>query len=498
MKLHQKIAVEIIFLTVTILGFDLLVNNYLFFHVIVELFSIVIMFVLFAITWNVRNILDNKYLLFVGLAAGFIGILDLLHTLTYRGMNIIPSPIFMANQFWIATRLFESLVILSGFIFLSKPKINITKLLILYGTITVLIILSIATFKVFPTCYVEHLGQTNFKIASEYTVIGILILALLTLQSKKHFFEIDTYVLICSSILLTIVSEFCFTLYMTNYDYINKVGHIFKVLSFFMIYKANIQNGFKKPIETFFRDIKENEEKIRNANLELEKQITTKNKFFSIISHDLRNPFTVILGFSELLLKNHAKFDDNERAKLIKAVHETAEKTHILLENLLSWSRTQTNTISFNPVKFNIKEVLDEGILYNRNNLKLKEIEIKKYYSDELVLADVEMIKLVVRNLISNAVKFTPKGGTITIQTSFGNTFLKVEVMDTGVGIPKTQQEMLFQIDKTFSTKGTDNEKGSGLGLVLCAEFIAKNKGEIMVESEEAKGSKFSFTIPLA
>lgn len=499
MKLYQRIAAEIIFLTIGILGFDLLVNNYLFFHVIVELFSIVIMFVLFAITWNARTFLDNWYLVFVGLAAGFIAVLDLLHTLTYKGMNIIHSPIFMANQFWISTRLFESIVILSGLIFLAlKVRISIVNLLILYGSITVSIILSITYFKIFPTCYVEGIGQTPFKIGSEYVVISILTLSLILLIRKRQSFENDTFILICTSIVLTIISEFCFTLYLSNYDYINKVGHIFKVLSFFMIYKANIQNGFKKPFETFFREIKENEEKIRNANHELKKQIATKNKFFSIISHDLRNPFTVITGFSDLLLKNPTQYNEKERTKFIKAIYTTSANTFGLLENLLSWSRAQTNTIPFDPLKFDIKEALDEGILYIHDNLSMKEIEIKGKYTTEWVFADIEMIKLVIRNLLSNAVKFTPKLGTVTIQTSRMNGFVKIEIIDSGVGIPVAQQQMLFQIDKTFSTKGTDNETGSGLGLILCAEFIAKNKGEINVESEVGKGSKFSFTVQMA
>lgn len=491
----KRIYLEIITLTVLILGFDLIIDNYLFFHVIVELFSIVIMFVLFSITWNARRFLNNKYLVFVGIAAAFIGVLDLLHTLTYKGMNIIQSPLFYANQFWIATRFFESIVLLAGFIFVSnKYRIKIRTLLITYTIITTLIILSILHFEIFPVCFIEGIGQTPFKIYSEYVIIGILTIALFVLFKNKKHFNPETYTLINASIILTIVSEFCFTLYIANYDYINKIGHIFKVLSFYMIYKANIESGFKRPIETFFNELKLSEEKVKASNQELEKQVATKNKFFSIISHDLKNPVSILVGFTELLLSNHKNYSEEEKLKMYQTIHNSSEKTYKLLDNLLSWARTQTNNIPIKPVKFDMKAVLDENI--SISNHKIKEIEIKKDYGSMMVYADIDMVHTVIRNLISNAIKYTPRAGSITVQGLKDENQVKVSVIDTGVGIPATRLPNLFKIDKAFSTKGTEKESGTGLGLILCAEFVAKNNGEIWVESEEGKGSKFTVTFP--
>lgn len=495
--MQRKITIEIILLTIFLLVFDLIVDNYLFFHVIVELFSVVIMFVLFAITWNARKFLDNRYLLFVGIAASFIGTLDLFHTLTYKGMNIIQSPLYFANQFWIATRFFESIVLLTGFLFISKRlNIRINHLLVIYTTITLAIILSILHFKIFPTCFIEGYGQTPFKIISEYVIITILITSLLVLIKNKKYFEKDTYVLITASIVLTIASEFSFTLYIANYDYINKIGHIFKVLSFYMIYKANIQNGFTKPFETFFRELKISEEKIREANHELEKQISTKNKFFSIMSHDLKNPFSVLLGFSELLLKNHNKYDEKEREKIIETIYGSTEKTYRLLENLLAWSRVQSNVIPFKPVKFDIKEIIDENLLLLRSNAKIKNIEVIREYGSELVFADIDMFNTIIRNLLSNAVKFTHKDGTVTIRTKRELNTLSISITDTGIGMSPEKLKMLFKLENTFSTRGTNNESGTGLGLLLSFEFAAKNNGEIKVESEENKGSTFTLVLP--
>jgi signal transduction histidine kinase len=462
----------------------------------VELFSIVIMFVLFSITWNARKFLNNSYLVFVGIAAAFIGVLDLLHTLTYKGMNIIQSPLFYANQFWIATRFFESIVLLTGFVFISnKYRIRIKHLIITYAIFTTLIILSILYFEIFPTCFIEGVGQTPFKIYSEYVIIGILIIALIFLIRNKKHFQPETYTLITASILLTIVSEFCFTLYIANYDYINKIGHIFKVLSFYMIYKANIESGFKKPIETFFNELKISEEKVKESNKELEKQVATKNKFFSIISHDLRNPLSILVGFTELLLSNHKKYSEEEKLKMYQTIHNSSEKTYKLLDNLLSWARTQTNNIPINPVKFDMKAVIDESI--SIVNPGLKEIEIHKDYDSIMVYADIDMVHTIVRNLLSNAVKYTRRGGKITVWGRYEDNFVNVSVIDNGVGIPAQKLPVLFQIDKAFSTKGTEKESGTGLGLILCAEFAAQNKGAISVESEEGKGSKFTVTLPV-
>lgn len=497
--MKPKIILELIGITIFILLFDLLVNNYLFFHVIAELFSISILFVLFAITWNARKYITNRYLLFVGIAALFVGVLDLLHMLTYKGMNIISSPIFFANQFWIATRFFESTVLLSGFLFVAnKYTIRVRYLIIIYTTVTTGIILSILYFRNFPVCFIENVGQTPFKIYSEYVIIAILFAALFVLFQKKRYFEKETFGMLVWSIILTIITEFCFTLYVRNYDYINQIGHVFKILAFYMIYKANIQNGLKQPIETFFRELKVSEEKIKEYNKELEKEIATKNRFFSIIAHDLKNPFTVLSGFTEFLLANYDKFNDDARKKNLKVIHDTSESTYRLLENLLAWSRAQMGTLSYHPLKFDIKDVLDDSLVLASRQAKVKGILIEKNYDSEYVWADVDMIKTIIRNFLSNAIKFTHKSGKVVVRFNTEGKFLRICVDDSGVGIPEIKLKDLFRIDINHSTKGTEQETGTGIGLILCREFVKMNGGEIFAESEENKGSTFCFTLPLA
>lgn len=496
--MKRTTLLTILLITALVLIFDLIVDNYLLFHILAEFFSICILFTLFTITWNAKKYLGSGYLLFLGIGGLFIGILDLLHTITFKGMNIIPSPIYYANQFWIATRFFESLIILIGFLFVAKKdSIRVYLLVVIYSLITLAIILSILVFEIFPTCYIDGIGQTSFKIYSEYVIMAILFAALIALTRNRIHFEKEIQHLILWSILFAIISEFCFTLYYGNYDFLNKTGHLFKILSFYLLYKANVQSGFKKPIETFFHDLKISEEKIKMYNTELEKQIATKNRFFSILAHDLKNPFTVLLGYTEYLMNNHANLDVEEKKKIISTVYETSEETFRLLEDLLSWSRTQTNTMSWNPIAFDIVELLNECCLFNSSQAKIKNIEVRKEYFSSQVIADRDMVMTIVRNLLSNAIKFTQKSGRVTLITKKEGNFLRIFVNDNGVGMPAEKVTSLLEIDKNHSTPGTDNETGTGLGLNLCAEFIKMNKGVLYIESEINKGSSFSFTLPL-
>ncbi len=238
--------------------------------------------------------------------------------------------------------------------------------------------------------------------------------------------------------------------------------------------------------------LKESEEKLRKSN-------QTKDKFFSIIGHDLKSPFNAILGFSEILLKKHKDYDNEKREKLIKSVNDSANSAFKLLENLLTWSRSQSGVIKYSPEKLNLKILLFETLFDLQGQADKKNINVLDDISEnELVFADKNMLATVLRNLISNAIKFTNNGGNIIISSKkqTDSNFVEISVEDTGVGIPKDTIDRLFRIDKNTSTQGTENEAGTGLGLILCKEFVEKHGGKIWAESEIGKGSEFIFSIP--
>ena len=555
--------------------------------------------------------LDNNYLFFVGISYLFVGALDLLHTLTFTGMNIIVSPIFYANQFWIATRLLEALTFVLGFCFLnSRKKLNADLIFLGYLIISTLIILSILYWHIFPLCFIEGLGQTAFKIYAEYTIIAILFLAAYLLYKRRNRFNDSIFKLLTVSLVFTILSEFCFTLYVYNYSLLNELGHYAKLVAFFMIYKANIRTGFIRPTNLIFKNLRDNEEKYRtlaenlpgiilrfdqqfnciyanlaaykftvntpivntpvdlhhldlpkllinaltqtlvranstdhiqesNINLDREGQTyifsvqaipeyhthtelktylvichdvtkqkqteqqlkdlnATKDKFFSIIAHDLKNPFTSLLSFSELIYKNAEKLSAEKIQHMAFRMNETAKSAYSLLENLLNWSRMQTGLLKPNPEFIDIGNLLDQAKKIGNAMAISKGIEIRvSQLTTTNIFADRQMIGTIFRNIISNAVKFSYPDSYIIIKAEHISSHILFSIQDSGIGIEDLNQDHILKMDSNFSTPGTADEKGTGLGLVLCKEFVELNGGKLWLESKFGFGTTFYFTLPL-
>jgi signal transduction histidine kinase len=226
---------------------------------------------------------------------------------------------------------------------------------------------------------------------------------------------------------------------------------------------------------------------------------STKDKFFSIIAHDLKNPFHSIIGVTKLLLEERDSLTEEDYKNFLEKLHETARNTYSLLENLLQWSRTQTGSIEFYPEIFNIKDLVDRNIQLLQGSLIQKCIKMKVSLDSVIdVNADINMIDTVIRNLLNNAIKFTNENGTIEISTSVKEKKLVLSVKDSGIGISKANQDKLFRIDSSYSTYGTNNESGSGIGLILCKEFIERHGCKIYIESKEGDGTIISFSLPLA
>ena len=236
---------------------------------------------------------------------------------------------------------------------------------------------------------------------------------------------------------------------------------------------------------------------IKNNELSLIELNATKDKFFSIIAHDLRSPFTSIIGFSEYLVEQVKENDYEKVAEFADIILQSSNSAMALLSNLMVWSQLQSGRMVFNPESFDIATLIREVTLLLKGLSEQKSIIIENILpTHAFVLADKEMISTILRNLISNALKFTQTGGRISISTVSKNKELIVTVSDNGVGISKDRIDKLFNMVESSSTPGTQKEKGTGLGLILCKEFIEKNKGKIWVESEVGIGSSFCFSLP--
>ena len=240
-------------------------------------------------------------------------------------------------------------------------------------------------------------------------------------------------------------------------------------------------------------------EVLREQTEELKELNATKDKFFTIIGHDLKNPFHAINGLSNYITENYIKMDDAQKIEIIGMIKESSAGAATLLENLLLWSRSQSNNILFAPEKLDMSEVVESTLLFLKIIAEKKQIKIiNKIKTGSFIFADRNMINTVVRNLISNAIKFTPAEGTVTVLCKELENKMEINVTDTGQGIEEVILQKLFRINSHVSTPGTMGESGTGLGLILCKEFIEKNEGKIWVESELNKGSSFKFTLKKA
>lgn len=236
---------------------------------------------------------------------------------------------------------------------------------------------------------------------------------------------------------------------------------------------------------------KETEEKLREIN-------ATKDKLFSIIAHDLKSPYNAQLGFLELLIEGEESFSAAERKKFIHTVYQSTKQSFALLDNLLVWSRTQTGKIPFNPVELLVAQLFEDAIDLQKFAAEAKNISIDiDLCNDNLeVTADREMVNTILRNLLSNAIKFTPESGKIILSVKVaGHNKILFCVSDNGIGIPVLDKKLLFDAGNNYTTVGTNKEKGTGIGLLICKEFVERNGGKIWVESRAGKGSSFYFTL---
>ncbi|HEY5122370.1 MAG TPA: HAMP domain-containing sensor histidine kinase [Ignavibacteria bacterium] len=244
-------------------------------------------------------------------------------------------------------------------------------------------------------------------------------------------------------------------------------------------------------------ELKRAEQEIKIKNEELIKLNAEKDKFFSIIAHDLRGPFTGFLGLTDLLKTDIHSMSNEEIQDTANRMYRSARSLFRLLTNLLEWSIAQRGLTTFNPDKLSFKEIAKDSLQLFYDVAMNKGIDIKETIPEDIfVIADKSMLNTIIRNFVSNAVKFTRKGGRILISAKILENKVEISIKDTGIGMNGDLIKNLFRIDMKIGRKGTDDEPSTGLGLLLCKEYIEKHTGKITIKSEEGKGSEFVFSLP--
>jgi len=272
---------------------------------------------------------------------------------------------------------------------------------------------------------------------------------------------------------------------------------VISILTFFIFKNYRFVTKTNKLQRIYNDEISRQKISIQSQNVQLQELNATKDKFFNIIAHDLKNPFYGILGLSEEIVSAGQNYSHEETIKMVKLIRDSSQNAFNLLENLLEWSKAQTGRIEFNPEYFMLDNMVNDVIKLLENYAVQKNISINYQIANNFqIFADHNMVHTILRNLITNAIKFTEENGRISVEAVHLPGEIQITVSDTGIGIEEYIKEKLFLISEKITSLGTKNEKGTGLGLLLCKEFVEKHGGKIWVESEPGKGSQFFFTLP--
>jgi len=489
--------------------------SYLLFHTIAEFFSIIVACAMFMIAWNSKKYIQNSYLIFIAVAYLFIANLDLLHTLSYKGMNIFRDYDFYANQLWIAARFIESLTLLVAFVvlhYIQKPGERfIYSLFAVYVIISFFVIASVFYWKTFPICFIEGQGLTPFKKMSEYIICLILLTDLTLLIINRRYFEEKILRFLVMSIICTIISELAFTFYISNYGLSNLVGHYFKIFSFYCIYKAIIQTGIINPYDLIFRELIHKEERLIEAKKIADSANSAKSEFLANMSHELRTPLNGVLGYTQILKRDEqlSVFQKNG----LNVIERSGRHLLNLINEILDLSKIEAkkmellpSTIQLIPFLSDISKIID---------IKAKEKNLYfKYQFDnslpEFVSADEKRLSQVLLNLLGNAVKYTNVGGINFMvhpkensdQTNMSHiqhhpiNRIVFKIEDTGFGIPEDMIDNIFSPFVQLKEHARTIED-TGLGLSICRKLVQLMGGELHVKSQVNKGSVFWFDIEL-
>jgi len=271
------------------------------------------------------------------------------------------------------------------------------------------------------------------------------------------------------------------------------------ILVFVVYYQKNrLKRETTRLLEEKNKQLEKANLKLQNSEKHLKELNSTKDKFFSIIGHDLRNPLNALLGFSELISGNSRDYTSEEIQRYSKIINEAAKNIHLLIENLLEWSRSQSGNIDYNPEQTELMPMVREIFKVFEIHADKKGVTlVSEIPQDIVVTADRNLLSTILRNLINNAVKFTPNGGQVRIFCEQNDSEITISIEDTGIGMSEKQLDNLFRLDSNVTMPGTSEEKGTGLGLILCKEFVDMHNGKIWAFSKPKEGSTFSFTLPL-
>ncbi|MDA8169172.1 MAG: ATP-binding protein [Nitrospiraceae bacterium] len=482
-------------------------HNFLLFHTMAELFSVIVAGGIFMLAWNSRRNIKNGYLLFIGLSFLFVGAVDFLHALAYEGMGVFPDlqGANAATQLWIIARFIQAVSFLAAPM-LTGRKIRTGPVFAAYFAVTSLLLLSVFQWHNFPACYIEGVGLTPFKKISEYAIVLMLAASIYILHRHKDSFDPGVLKLLYASIAAIIASELCFTFYVGVYDPFIVAGHFLKITGFFLIYKAIIETGLVRPQDLLFRELKQREQMLYRSKMEVEAANGELRQFAYIVSHDLKEPLRTVAGFAGLLKRKYSGVLDDKGREFITYIMEGTKRMDELISGLLAYSRVGTTKRDFAPV--DMAAALEKAVLNLKMAIEESGARVESGQKNlPVVKGDATQLVQLFQNLLGNAIKYRreeppriairaeraegEKNPAGCEQMGQGWLFL---VSDNGIGIRSEDYERIFIVFQRLHEKG--KYPGTGIGLAICKKIVERHGGCIGVKSEPGKGSTFYFGLP--
>lgn len=469
--------------------------SFLTFHTLAELFTIIIAFIMFSLAWATYDFSKNLVLLFLACGYLWIGTLDLMHMMVYKGMNLfVEGGGNLSVQFWLGARYSESLLLLAAPIFAPKAY-NKYYLVAIFGIIA-LGINMIIYWDIFPVGFIEGVGLTPFKIYSEYIIDSILFLALISLFRYGHTISHEEKILIAGSIIFTMCAELFFTFYVDVYGVSNIVGHTFKLFSFWFIFHAIILSNLKAPYAALQKSKVQLSQALKDAN----KANQAKSEFLASMSHDLRTPLNAIIGFSDMMkAKTFGPLGNKHYETYIDDIHHSGNLLVSLINDILDLSKIESGKYELNEKPVEISSVvqlstnqLSKMAVTSGHTLTTKaSSDFPKFLGDERVLIQV------FNNLLSNAIKFTPDNGKIDIVLDIDkNNCILISVTDNGIGMSSEDINTALNLFEQVDSSRARKHEGSGLGLYLCNKFMTLFGGTLHIESEIDVGTTVTLCFP--
>jgi signal transduction histidine kinase/ActR/RegA family two-component response regulator len=474
--------------------------HYLLFHSLVESFAVVVAFSIFTLVWATRHLPINNYLRFIGPAYLAVGLIDLLHMLAFPGMGVfgVQDP-GIATQLWLGARYVESGSLLLAALLIGR-RIPLTLMIAGHAAVTVLLMLTIFHWAIFPTAYVAEVGLTPFKIASEYAISAVLLVSLGLLWRLRGAFDPVVFRLLAAALVITVFSEMAFTLYLDPTGVANLVGHFLKVISFYLVYKAIVGTALVRPYDLLFRDLQQ-------AKAEAENACRAKDKFLSALSHELRTPLTPVLAVADELRERRDL--PAELREQVEIIRRNVELQVRLIDDLLDLRRVGEGKIELRLAACNMNRLLEQVMQICQPALESGQLRLFTDFTADRtwVWGDAARLQQALWNLLKNAIKFTPPGGSITLSSwndisrqpaegAVGETQVVVEVTDTGIGIERQALQRIFDPFEQVDPSITMQYGGLGLGLAITQEMIHSHGGTITAESAgPGTGSRFRIAL---